>query len=152
MLVVGWLGWGEHLHPTRLTADEQYTHLSLWALLSAPLLIGCDLERLDDFTMNLLTNDEVIAIDQDALGHQACRVVMTDSVQVWVKDLENGGKAIGIFNLSDHTVAYDLKLDAIGSGTPASLRNAWTQKNLGTFNTPYPAVLPSHGVELLVIH
>jgi alpha-galactosidase len=57
MLVVGQVGWGPKLHPTKLTPDEQYTHISLWCLLSAPLLIGCDLERLDDFTLSLLTND-----------------------------------------------------------------------------------------------
>ena len=63
MLVVGWVGWGPNLHPTNLTPDEQYTHISLWCLLSSPLLIGCDLTRLDDFTLNLLTNDEVLAIE-----------------------------------------------------------------------------------------
>jgi len=67
MLVVGWVGWGPNLHPTRLTPDEQYTHISLWALLSAPLLIGCDLTRLDDFTLNLLTNDEVLGQDATEL-------------------------------------------------------------------------------------
>ena len=51
MLVVGLVGWGPQLHPTRLTPDEQYTHMSLWSLLSAPLLIGCDMSRMDDFTL-----------------------------------------------------------------------------------------------------
>jgi hypothetical protein len=68
MLVVGWVGWGPSLHPTQLTPDEQYTHISLWSLLSAPLLIGCDLERLDGFTLNLLTNDEVIAARPGPVG------------------------------------------------------------------------------------
>ncbi len=70
MLIVGQVGWG-NLHPTRLTPDEQYTHISLWCLLSAPLLIGCDMEKFDDFTLNLLSNDEVLALDQDALGKEA---------------------------------------------------------------------------------
>jgi len=74
MLVIGYVGWGPQLHVTRLTPAEQYSHLSLWCLLSAPLLIGCDLERLDPFTLNLLTNDEVLAVDQDALGRSARRV------------------------------------------------------------------------------
>ena len=73
MLVVGHVGWGPQLHATKLTPDEQYTHISMWCLLSAPLLIGCDMERLDPFTLNLLTNDEVLALDQDALGKQAKR-------------------------------------------------------------------------------
>ncbi len=71
MLIVGWVGWGPALHPTRLTPNEQYTHISLWCLLSAPLLIGCDMTRFDDFTLNLLTNDEVLEVNQDPLGQGA---------------------------------------------------------------------------------
>ena len=67
MLVVGHVGWGVP-HPTRLTPDEQYSHISLWCLLGTPLLIGCDLEKLDPFTIGLLTNDEVLAVDQDELS------------------------------------------------------------------------------------
>ena len=74
MLVVGWVSVGSALHHTRLTPDEQYTHISLWCLLSAPLLIGCEMDQLDSFTLNLLTNDEVLAVDQDALGKSAVRV------------------------------------------------------------------------------
>ncbi len=95
MLVVGWVGWGPSLHPTRLSPDEQYTHISLWSLLAAPLLIGCDLERLDPFTLNLLTNDEVLAVDQDPLGKQAVPVVKSGDIQVWARDLEGGSKAVG---------------------------------------------------------
>jgi hypothetical protein len=90
MLVVGWVGWGPALHHTALTPDEQYTHISLWSLLSAPLLIGCDLARLDPFTLNLLTNDEVLALDQDRLGRQATPRIKEGDVQVWLKDLADG--------------------------------------------------------------
>ncbi len=85
MLVVGKVGWGPKLHPTGLTADEQYTHISLWCLLAAPLLIGCDLTQMDDFTLGLLTNDEVLAVDQDPLGKQATRVKEDPAagVEVW---------------------------------------------------------------------
>jgi alpha-galactosidase len=74
MLVVGYVSVGAPIHPTRLTPDEQYTHISLWCLLSAPLMIGCEMDKLDAFTLNLLTNDEVLAVDQDALGRQAMRI------------------------------------------------------------------------------
>ena len=73
MLVVGMVGWG-NLHPTGLTPNEQYTHISLWCLLASPLLIGCDMAQLDDFTLGLLTNDEVLEVNQDPLGKQAARV------------------------------------------------------------------------------
>ncbi len=100
MLVVGKVGWGPKLHPTGLTADEQYTHISLWCLLAAPLLIGCDLTDLDDFTLGLLTNDEVLAVDQDSLGKQATRVKddLTTGVEVWMRPLADGTIAVGLFN------------------------------------------------------
>jgi len=71
MLVIGQVGWGPTLRETRLTPNEQYTHISLWCLLNSPLLIGCDLAALDDFTLSLLTNDEVLEVKQDPLGEQA---------------------------------------------------------------------------------
>ncbi|HEY1788484.1 MAG TPA: NPCBM/NEW2 domain-containing protein, partial [Verrucomicrobiae bacterium] len=100
MLVVGKVGWG-NLHPTRLTPNEQYTHISLWCLLSAPLLIGCDMTQLDAFTLNLLENDEVIAIDQDPLGKEATTVAKTDDTRVYAKTLADGSMAVGLFNLGE---------------------------------------------------
>ena len=78
MLVVGMVGWGD-LHPTGLTPNEQYTHISLWCLLAAPLLIGCDMAQLDDFTLGLLTNDEVLEVNQDPLGKQAASWFSTET-------------------------------------------------------------------------
>jgi alpha-galactosidase len=149
MLIVGKVGWGPNLHPTHLTPDEQYTHISLWALLSAPMLIGCDLEDLDLFTLNLLTNDEVIALDQDQLGLQARQIIKMDNIQVWVKDLEDGKKALGIFNLSDQTVSYNLLFEEIGLQKNVSLRNLWTQKDIGDCRVSYKTQIPPHGVVLL---
>lgn len=149
MLVVGWVGWGPSLHTSKLTPDEQYTHISLWSLLSAPLLIGCDLTRLDEFTLNLLTNDEVLAIDQDPLGYQAKQVIKNKDIQVWVKDLADGTKAIGIFNLGEKTQKYSLKFDAVGLTGSKILRDLWRQKELGTYTGKYEAIIPAHGVMLI---
>lgn len=151
MLIVGWVGWGPNLHPTRLTPDEQYTHISLWCLLSAPLLIGCDLERLDDFTLNLLTNDEVIAIDQDPLGKQATPVIKEGDVQVWVKELADGTKAVGIFNLGTQTASYSLSMEKAGLQTGLPVRDLWRQKSLGKSGKEMECKIPSHGVLLLRI-
>jgi hypothetical protein len=98
MLVVGKVGWSNNLRDSRLTPDEQYTHISLWSLLAANMLIGCDLSQLDDFTFNLLCNNEVNAVNQDILGHQAHKDVEEDGMQIWSRDLADGGKAVGIFN------------------------------------------------------
>ncbi|MFH1297044.1 MAG: putative Ig domain-containing protein [Bacteroidota bacterium] len=149
MLIVGWVGWGPSLHPTRLTPDEQYTHISLWCLLSAPLLIGCDLDRLDEFTLNLLTNDEVLALDQYPLGKQATPFIIEGDIQVWVKELEDGNKAIGIFNLGEETVTFPLDLTKTGCQETVSLRDLWRQSDLGTFTHRFETKVPSHGVVLV---
>jgi alpha-galactosidase len=150
MLVIGKLGWGKELRNTRLTPDEQYTHITLWCLLSSPLLLGCDLSQLDDFTLGLLTNDEVIAVDQDPLGRQARRVMQDGPAEVWAKDLEDGSKAVGLFNLSDSSV---LKVTArrtdVGIAGAYAARDPWRQKDLGRFSNDFAAELPAHGSMLL---
>ena len=123
--------------------------LSLWSLLAAPLLIGCDLERLDTFTLNLLTNDEVLAVDQDPLGKQAVPVIAADDIQVWVKELADGGRAVGVFNLGEKTAVYSLDLVKIGCSGKAALRDLWRQKNLGEFAGKFTATVPAHGVKLI---
>jgi alpha-galactosidase len=148
MLIVGQLGWGEHLHATRLNPDEQYTHISLWCLLSAPLLIGCDISKMDDFTLNLLTNDEVIALDQDPLGKAAMQLIRKDNYQVWVKELSDGGRAVGIFNASDMHQNVSIPLADLQLRGSYKMRDLWRQKDLGA-STTVNASVPPHGVLLL---
>jgi len=152
MLVVGQVGWG-HLHPTGLTPDEQYTHISLWCLLSAPLLIGCDMTRLDDFTLNLLGNDEVLALDQDALGKQATCIIRDGDVRVYEKELEDGGRAVGFFNLGSEPVKLDFKdFTKLGLTGRQHVRDLWRQQNLPDIADPandsFPVTIPAHGVVL----
>jgi alpha-galactosidase len=154
MLVVGWVGWGTP-HPSHLSPDEQYTHISLWCLLSAPLLIGCDLTKLDPFTLGLLTNDEVIDIDQDPLGQEAHLVKSTAaenaSIQIWARQLQDGSTAVGLFNLSRYASATGVvnwsDLYLTGSQT---VRDLWRQKDLGTFDQKFESrPIPPHGVLLI---
>jgi alpha-galactosidase len=100
MLIVGKVGWGPKLHPTGLTPDEQYTHITLWCLLASPMLIGCDMTQLDDFTLSLLSNDEVLAVDQDSLGKEATRVKEDTEagIEIWARPLADGTIAVGLFN------------------------------------------------------
>ena len=149
MLVVGWVGWSSNLHPSRLTPDEQYTHITLWSLLSAPLLIGCDLTKLDNFTLNLITNDEVIAIDQDPLGKQAVPVFTKGDIQVWKKDLSDGNYAIGIFNLGNNAENFSLYLENIGLPDSMNARNIWKQKDIGFIFKGKDFRIPSHGTLFL---
>ncbi len=152
MLIVGHVGWGPNLHPTRLTADEQYTHISLWSLLSAPLLIGCDLTALDEFTLSLLSNDEVLDVNQDPLGDQAQRIVVGDKKQVWAKDMEDGSKAVGLFNLNcfdEQTIT--IKWSDLGIKGKHIVRDLWRQKDMTTSNQSYTVKVPPHGVVLVKI-
>jgi alpha-galactosidase len=151
MLVVGQVGWG-NLHPSRLTPDEQYTHISLWCLLSAPLLIGCDLDKLDNFTLSLLSNDEVLALDQDPLGKEAKCVISDGNVQVYEKELADGNRALGFFNLGTEPIDYGFnKFAVVGLTGKQRVRDLWRQKDLNeldTANGPLPLTIPAHGVVL----
>ena len=153
MLVVGHVGWGPNLHPTRLTPNEQYTHITLWCMLSAPLLIGCDLTQLDDFTLSLLTNDEVIGINQDPLGAQGFRVAKDDTLQtqVWKKPLADGSLAVALFNLHELEQEVSVKWSDLGLAGPAHLRDAWRQKDLGIFSDHFTAPIARHGTMLLIV-
>jgi hypothetical protein len=149
MLVVGIVGWGGSPHPSRLTPDEQYSHISLWSLLAAPLLLGNDLTRLDEFTRNLLTNDEVIAIDQDPLGAAARLVVNADGWQIWLRKLSDGRRAFGVFNLQQDFRTLRLDPAVLGIPAGAPVRDLWRQQNLGPLRSGFPARVPPHGVLLL---
>ncbi len=149
MLVVGKVGWGPSLHPTHLTPNEQYTHITLWSLLSAPLLIGCDMTQLDDFTLGLLTNDEVIAVDQDPLGKQAARVAVDGNGEVWAKDLQDGGKAVGLFDRGEIPITVIVKWSDLGLDGKQPVRDLWRQKDLGEFDGQYSVEIPRHGAALI---
>ncbi|MBK7212744.1 MAG: NPCBM/NEW2 domain-containing protein [Bacteroidales bacterium] len=151
MLVVGMVGWGPKLHQTQLTPNEQYTHISLWSMLASPLLIGCDMTQMDEFTFNLLSNDEVLDINQDPLGQQASRTVQLGDLEIWTKPLEDGSIAVGLFNrglFSSRIVAKWLDLGLEGS---YMVRDVWRQKDLGVYDSRYETTLPSHGCCLLKI-
>jgi alpha-galactosidase len=152
MLVVGKVGWGPALHPTRLSPNEQYTHISLWALLASPLLIGCDMTQLDDFTLSLLTNDEVLEINQDVLGKQATRISQNGSQEIWMKDLQDGSKAIGIFNRGMFQSAITLSWNELGINENYIIRDVWTQTDIGKTSVNFTVNIPAHGVKLIRVY
>lgn len=151
MLVVGHVGWGNS-HPSKLKPDEQYLHISLWSMFAAPLLIGCDMEKLDDFTLNLLTNDEVIEINQDPLGKQATCLQTIGELRIYVKELEDGSKAVGFCNLGIDKAALSYKdFEKIGLSGKFNVRDVWRQKDISTIVTKTGELLlniPAHGVLL----
>ena len=151
MLVVGYVGWGNAPKPTQLTPNEQYTHISLWCLHAAPLLLGCDLSQADEFTINLLTNDEVLEVDQDPLGSAASRISHEDGLEVWAKDMEDGSKAVGLFNRTYWPAKVSAKWSDLGMTGPQKVRDLWRQKDLGISKDKFEAVIPRHGCMLIRI-
>jgi alpha-galactosidase len=151
MLIVGLVGWGENLHPSRLTPDEPYMHISLWSLLCSPLLIGCDMSRLDEFTLSLLSNDEVLEVNQDPLGKQAGRISKDKDLEVWAKEMEDGSKAVGLFNLGQASSKVSVEWSELGIHGQQIVRDLWRQTNLGAFDNHFEAVVAPHGVVLVRI-
>ena len=152
LLMVGY-HWNnsQYPHQTPLTYTEQYTHISLWSLLGAPLLLSCDLTKIDNFMLNLLSNDEVIAIDQDPLGKQGVAVIKDPNYQIMVKDLEDGSKAVGLFNLSENDLKITAPWEALTLKGKQKVRDLWRQKDLGVFDGKFEAEVPPHGVVLVKI-
>lgn len=148
MLVVGHVGWGPNVRPTRLTPDEQYTHMTLWSLLSAPLLIGCDLTKLDEFTLSLLTNDEVIEINQDSQGKQATKVAGDDLHPIYLKPLMDGSVAIGVFNRDEVPARIQVSLKELGLSGKVDLRDVWTQESFGPAAELFTVDVKAHGARL----
>ena len=151
-ILIGWVGDAHKMgqgHPTSLTPDEQYTQMSMWCLMAAPLIFSGDMTKLDPFTLNVLCNHEVIEIDQDPLGHQANIVEKTDDQLILSKDLEDGSKAVGLFNLSTSPLTITAKWAALGLHGPQHSRDLWRQHDLGTFEGDFSATVQPHGVKLL---
>jgi len=131
-----------------MNAVEYRTHMSLWALLAAPLLAGNDLTKMTPETLAILTNREVIAIDQDPAGRQGDRVTAEGPLEVWAKPLSGGAKAVGLFNLSDQPSYVEVDFAQVGLKGPVKTRDIWGAKDLGRLKA-YRALVPAHGVMLL---
>ena len=163
MMIVGNVSIGPILHPTRLTPNEQYSHISMFSILAAPMLIGCPIEQLDPFTLNLLTNDEVIAINQDPLGKPARLIQELNGVQIWKKPMEDGSIIIGLFNTGGYgkypasyfrwgdekALPFNFDFASIGLDGKYEIRDVWRQKSLGKFVGSFKTTINHHGVVLL---
>ncbi len=132
-----------------MNMEEYRTHMSLWALLAAPLLAGNDLTQMKPETIALLTNREVIAMDQDPAGIQGDRVSTEGPMEIWARPLAGGSKAVGLFNR--HPSPMDMQVDfrQLGFQGRVKVRDVWGAKDLGTLEGTYQARVPGHGVVLL---
>ena len=141
----------DRIMPPPLTPDEQLTQLSLWSLMSAPLIIGGDLTTIDRFALSLLSNDEVIAIDQDSLGRPARVVAQNGDLSIWAKDLEDGSKAVGLFNLGEREENSTARWSDLGITGDQVVRDLWKRQDIGIANGSFTIMIPPHGVRLLTL-
>ena len=134
-----------------MNRDEYRTHMALWALLAAPLLAGNDLRNMSAETKELLTNSDVIAVDQDSKGVQGHRVWQEGPLEIWAKPLADGSQAVGLFNRSESAIQMTLDFKGIGAPAAAKLRNLLDHKDLATAQNSYATEVPKHGVVLLKV-
>ncbi len=132
-----------------MTADEYRTQMSLWSILAAPLIAGNDLTKMTAETKSILMNKEIIAVDQDPLGRQGDRAYATGPLEVWIRPLEGGAMAVGLFNRLRHPHFMTLRLADIGWNGQAVARNLWSHQDIGVVKQNYTVIVPADGVEML---
>ncbi|MCE5187206.1 MAG: NPCBM/NEW2 domain-containing protein [Planctomycetaceae bacterium] len=151
-ILIGWVGDARKMGegaPVNLTPNQQYQYMSMWSLMAAPLFFSGDMARMDDFTLNVLCNPEVIAVNQDILGRQAGIPIQTEDYFVMIKPLSDGSAAIGIFNKAPVELAIEVTWKQLDLKGRQSVRDLWRQRELGLHKTGYTMTLPAHGVEML---
>jgi len=131
--------------------DEYRTHMALWAILAAPLLAGNDLRNMSQETKDMLTNADVLAVDQDPKGVQGHRVWQEGPLEIWTKPLVGGSLAVGLFNRTEAALKMTVDFKSIGAPAAAKVRDLWAGKELGTLSGSYSSVVPKHGVVFLKI-
>jgi len=135
----------------KMSEDEYRTHMSLWAILAAPLLAGNDLSKMGEADRRILTNKEAIAIDQDALGKQGDRLYQNGDLEVWTRPLSGGRVAVGLFNRGASSSDISIQLAQVGFPRGGKLRDVWKQKDLGSHSGTFTDTVPTHGVTLLIV-
>ena len=136
-----------------LSYDENKSHFSLWCILSAPLMLGNDIRDLSPEILNILTNKEVIAVNQDLLGKQGVKIKDDGDLEVWVKNLADGSRAVVLFNRGESSANMSVNWTEIGypEYLKAKVRNLWKKEDLGKYKGSFSADVPSHGVVMINI-
>lgn len=132
-----------------LTHEEQYSYMSMWSLMAAPLIFSGEMTQLDPFTLNVLSNSEVIDVDQDSLGKQAAIVRKTDDEFILQKPLEDGSVAVGFFNLTTEPRSISASWKQLGLNGTQTVRDVWRQYDIGSFADSFSTDVPPHGVMLV---
>ena len=134
-----------------MSTTEYKSHFSLWSMLAAPLIAGNDLKNMTPEIKEILTNKEVLAINQDSMGIQARRVHKNGDLEVWAKQLHDGSRAVVLFNRGTTDAAISADWPELGypARLPATVRDLWAKKDLGKFTEQFSAKVASHGVVMV---
>ena len=132
-----------------MSETEYRTHMSLWSILAAPLLAGNDLRQMSSGILEILTNAEVIAVNQDKQGKQGSRISKEGDREIWSRELAGGGLAVGLFNRSDEAAKMQVNWKQLGVKGSPHVRDLWLHKDVSASNEGYEATVPAHGVLLL---
>ncbi len=151
---IGWFG-GARKHnapePTNMSPNLQYAYMSLWSLMASPIFFSGDMSKLDDFTLNILCNPEIIEVNQDSLGECGLVIHQQDSSFLMVKNLEDGTKAVGLFNRRNEAVEITVQWNEIGINGKWMVRDLWRQKDIGRYKEKFRAIVPAQGVVMVKI-
>ncbi len=135
--------------PCPLSPNEQYSYMSLWSIMASPLFFSGDMQKLDEFTLNVLCNPEIIEVNQDPLGRQGYPVILTDEQEIWKKPMEDGSIVMGLFNRGQMQRKISFKWQDVGIEGPQKVRDLWRQKDLGVYENSFQMPVPRHGVMMI---
>jgi alpha-galactosidase len=145
MMVIGHVGWGPNVRPSRLTRNEQITHMTLWAMLGTPILLGNDLTRMDEFTKDLLMNHDILEVNQDPIANPVKRIFSNGNKEVWIRHLFDGSIAVALFNRGYEEAELAASWKEIGIGKPSGVRELWIAKDIAVGETGLKRAIPGHG-------
>jgi len=151
---IGWIGNASKMGNPELTPMPpamQYAYMSLWSLMAAPLIYSGDMSRLDEFTLNVLCNPEVIEVNQDPLGECGSVIQKNKDCFLMVKNMADGSKAIGLFNRGKKEAAVSVDWKELQVSDKQHVRDLWHQKDLGIFAEKFIANVPAQGVVMVRI-
>jgi len=151
---IGWIGNANKMGIPELTpmpADMQYAYMSLWCLIASPLIYSGDMSKLDEFTLNVLCNPEVIEVDQDPLGECGMVIHQSKDCFLMVKNLADGSKAVGLFNRGKEKTEVAVNWSDLQISGNQSVRDLWRQKDLGNYKQKFSALVPAQGVVMVKV-
>lgn len=134
-----------------MTEDEYKMQMSLWCLLAAPLFASNDLTKMSPEALSILTNREAIAVNQDPAGIQGRRIRQEGPLEVWMKPISDGSKAVGLFNRDDHAMEMTVNFSDLGIHESVHVRDLWAHKDLDMMSGSFSSDVPRHGVVLIKV-